>query len=105
MLLDAEELGEEFLQAFVRDCPARRGIGLGIDEARERLFIRKREGNERDGDTIGVWMACDMTEYEFGKWPRWPHPYPLNSPRHSTGLLTCYSRLANLLWSKSSRPH
>jgi hypothetical protein len=66
MLLDAEEFGKEFLQAFVRDCPARRGLGLGADEAKERLFIRKREGKERDGDAIGAWMACDMTEYEFG---------------------------------------
>ena len=67
MLLDEEEFGEEFLQAFVRDCPARRGIDLGAGGAKERLFIRKREGNERDEDAIGAWMACGMTEYEFGK--------------------------------------
>jgi hypothetical protein len=74
MLLDAEEFGEEFLQAFVRDCPARRGLHLGADEARERLFIRKREGSERDGDAIGAWMACGVTEYEFGKRFRWSTP-------------------------------
>jgi hypothetical protein len=66
MLLDAEEFGEEFLQAFVRDCPTRRGLGLRADEAKERLFTRKCEGKERDGDAIGAWMACGMTEYEFG---------------------------------------
>jgi hypothetical protein len=74
MLLDAEEFGEEFLQAFVRDCPARRGFELGAGEAKERLFIRKREENERDGDAIGAWMACDLTEYEFGKWFRCSSP-------------------------------
>ena len=66
MLLDAEDFGEDFLQAFVRDCPAT----LGAGEAKERLFIRKGEGNERDGDAIGAWMACHGTEYEFGKWLR-----------------------------------
>lgn len=74
MLLDAEEFGEEFLQAFVRDCPARRGLYLGAGEAKERLFIRKREGNEHDEDAIGAWIACGLTEYEFGKWVRCSTP-------------------------------
>lgn len=74
MLLDAEEFGEEFLQAFVRDCPVRRGLYLGAGEAKERLFIRKREGNEHDEDAIGAWMACGMMEYEFGKWVRCSTP-------------------------------
>jgi hypothetical protein len=52
----------------------RRGLDLGAGEANERLFIRKREGSERDGDAIGAWMACGVTEYEFGKRFRWSTP-------------------------------
>ena len=67
MLVDADEFGPEFLGALIRDCPARKGMYLGPNQSTERVFVRRHEPGGVDGDAIGAWMACGLTEYEFGE--------------------------------------
>jgi len=63
--------GPGVVQALVRDCHARRGMFLPREQRNEVLFYETKD----DGtvETVGAWVACDCTEYEFGK--LMPNPY------------------------------
>lgn len=56
VVLDAEEFGLEFLNAYQRDCDPFWG-----GASKEMAFLRKDRG------AFGAFMSMESTEYEFGK--------------------------------------
>jgi hypothetical protein len=66
MVLDGAKFGPAVVQSLVRDCRARRRTVLSRDHSNEILFYERRDEAVAE-DAFGAWVACDGTEYEFGK--------------------------------------